>query len=485
MKKTVEEGRKQVPVVYDVDVAVAGGGIGGVFAALAAARSGAETLIIDRFGALGGNMGPGLISGGGFHGPPGAPIYGGFTGLATEFLQRYVELGGSVFPVDVPLEPPFREPQYLRDSGIASYLSFKMLKEAGVRFMISTYVGDPILENKTVRGVFVENKSGRQAVLAKITVDASGEADVARKAGAPIIYPKDSNWDMDTHAPSGMGLFFALGNVDWQRYKAYKKSFDPRDDDWKWAEKTLGTEYTKSGLIPPHLVPFIRKTWESGEFKFIREVDGLGYIDNGDLKPYSVPSVIEEQGEYMSSGIACRQVSAGRGKNFRFTEKVNAADGEHISIMESEVRMHIFETSQFWKKHVPGFENSYLLTTAPFLGARGGPCIEGEYVYNMGQLEKHDDVIWESIPYRSLLPREIDGLIAVGRSVSSIPDTALRHRDRAPMIGQAGGTAAALAAKHGVSPKSIDIRELQQNLLDAGFIFAEDERLKELGLNRS
>ena len=94
-------------------------------------------------------------------------------------------------------------------------------------------------------------------------------------------------------------------------------------------------------------------------------------------------------------------------------------------------------------------------------------------------------MIWESIPYRSLLPREVDGLIAVGRNVSCIPDTALRHRDRAPMIGQAGGTAAALAAKHGVSPKSIDVRELQQELLDAGFLFAEDERLKELGFIRS
>lgn len=474
MKDTIEETRQQVPVVYDVDVVVAGGGIGGVFAGLAAARCGAETLIIDRFGSLGGNMGPGMISGGSFHGPPGAPIFGGFTGLAREFLERYVGLGGAV--------SPFQEPQYFRDSSIATYLSFKMLKEAGAHFMLSTYVADPILENKYVKGVFVENKSGRQAVKAAVTVDASGEADVARRAGAPIIYPKASNWDMDTHAPSGMGLFFALGNVNWQAYEAYEKIFELSDEDKRWSEKTLGRAYTETAVIPHHLIPHIRKAWESGEYRFIHKIDGLGYVVGGDLYPYSTPGTIEGKGAFYSAGIACRQVCVGRGKDFRFSEKVNAADGAHISKMESEVRIYIFETSRFWKKYVPGFENSYLLVTAPFLGTRGGPCIEGEYVFVKGKIEKHDDVIWESVPYRSLLPREIDGLIAVGRNISCIPDTALRHRDRAPMLGQVGGTAAALAAKRGVSPKEIDIRELQQTLLDAGFIFAEEDILKELGL---
>ena len=202
-KEMITETAKKIPVVHDVDVVVASVGISGVFVALAAARCGADTVIIDRFGSLGGNMGPGIISGGGFHGPPGAPIFVGFTGIAREFLERYVELGGAVFPSETPMEPPFQEPQYFRDSSIASYLALKMLKDAGVKFMLSTYVAEPILRDKKVSGVFVENKSGRQAVMAKVTIDATGEADLVRRAGGEIRFPEASDSDLDfSHAPS-------------------------------------------------------------------------------------------------------------------------------------------------------------------------------------------------------------------------------------------------------------------------------------------
>lgn len=351
MAEYITESQKQVPIAYDVGVAVAGGGIGGVFAALASARNGAKTVIIDRFGALGGNIGPGMISGGGFHGPPDAAIFGGFTGLPREFLERYVELGGAVFPrpSDRPIEPPFREPQYFRDSSIASYLSFKMLKEAGVQFMLSSYVADPIVEKGKVLGVFVENKSGRQAVMAKVTVDATGEADLARKAGAPIIYPKADYSEMDRpHSPTGMGLFFALGNVNWERYEKYKKSVKVLDEDIEWIKGIVGDVIPESSLRRVPLVSLQRKAWESGDYRFFHEMDGLGYVVCGELHPYST-SFYRDKGSFYSTGIACTQLVAGLGKNLKLIEEVNAADSAHISRIEVEVRTYIFETAQFWK----------------------------------------------------------------------------------------------------------------------------------------
>ncbi len=89
---------------------------------------------------------------------------------------------------------------------------------------------------------------------------------------------------------------------------------------------------------------------------------------------------------------------------------------------------------------------------------------------------------WVDVPYRVMLPRKIDGLLAVGRSASGIPDTLLRNRMAVKHMGQAGGTAAAIAARKGISPRELDVRELQRALLDAGFYLGPPARLKELGL---
>ena len=89
---------------------------------------------------------------------------------------------------------------------------------------------------------------------------------------------------------------------------------------------------------------------------------------------------------------------------------------------------------------------------------------------------------WADVPYRVMLPKKIDGLIAVGRSASSIPDTLLRNRMAVKHMGQAGGTAAALSARNGVSPKELDVKELQRVLVDSGFYLGDLDRLQELGL---
>jgi len=362
-----------------------------------------------------------------------------------------MELGGGCVP-DSPnlgdVSPSPHPSDYLKDSNIAVHVALEMLEESGVVCLFSTFIADPVLEGDRVCGVFVENKTGRQAVMARVMVDATGEADLAMRAGAPVIYPQSSYYDIDKHGPGGAGVCYVVAGIDCERYGAY----------------------VKDGKAPG-------KGCKGG---FLTARQGPERPDHQD-------------GTY-------------------------GHDGVKLSRDEIGLRMQIFETVQRWRRDLPGFEEAYLLTVSPYYGARGGPCIEGEYVVTtedlnagrrfpdalymfgvrgwfgpMGALRWDDprreearvDSPWTDFPYRAMLPKKVDGLLAVGRSASSIPDTILRARMMVMHMGQAGGIAAARAVKEGVSPRKLDVRALQEKLLHEGFYLGDDARLRELGLHGS
>jgi len=488
----VVEPQKRVPVAYDVDVVVAGAGVAGVFAAIAAARNGARTVLVDRFGSVGGNIGPGLICGGCLasgrphpKAPWNAPVYPGLLGIPREFLERHASLGGESVP-------PYSRNHYLKDSNIATYVMLKMLDEAGVRPILSAYAADPIKEGDMVRGLFVETKSGRQAVKAAVVIDATGEADVSRRAGAPVLHPKDEYHEVDGHGPIGMGMVFVVTRVDWQRFDEFNHSHPLSDEDLKWAQETLGEKEVKLIRARSPLLSCIRQACNDGDYPKLTVIEGLGQAVFSLLKKTQSTYSCE------SEGYAWGAVGPPR------TEKLDVGDGLQMSDVEFRLRMLIFERLQFYHKYVPGFENAYLLMVAPYLGARGGVCIEGEYTLTMDDCKaarRFDDVVylygefralkytceqgepaWVDMPYRVMLPKKVDGLLAVGRCASGIPDTLLRNRLAAKYMGQVGGMAAAMAAREGVSPKRIDVKKLQRALLDAGFHLGDRHRLKELGL---
>ena len=458
-RKSIEEPARQVPVVFDGDVVVAGAGVAGVFAAVAAARRGAETLVIDRFGFPGGNMGPGMITGGGFHEtgplktyPFATPVYGDLAGIPREFIERYSSYGGGAFL-------PYRNSLYARDSGMASQVAIEMLEEAGVKMLLSTQAADPVREGNSIRGVYIENKSGRRAALAKVTIDATGEADLARRAGLPVLQPKKEYHELDQHSPNGMGIWAVLGGIDCDRYaEAQKKPVEIE-------ERKIGS--LAVAAITPGL--------------------DIEYLDNTKF-------FLKEAG-----------IAGFRVKLLRPDSEYDPGNGEHISELEIGVRKYIWDTVQVFRKSVPGFEDAYVISIAPFLGTRGGPCITGDYTLTMDDLrkakrfddvinlygetralayhlEKHGEYRWTDMPYRVMIPKGVDGMMAVGRSASGIPDTLLRNRMAVMHMGQAGGTAAALAAENNVSPRDIDIRQLQGILLDAGFYLGDRGRLTQLGL---
>jgi hypothetical protein len=159
---------------------------------------------------------------------------------------------------------------------------------------------------------------------------------------------------------------------------------------------------------------------------------------------------------------------------------------------------------QFFKKHVPGFENAYLYLVSPYLGGRGGPCIEGEYTLTIEDLKegrRFNDVLyiyfldtWAhkvspegcDVPYRMFLPKKIDGLLVTGRGASYIRrghDPQIRARVNLLAWGHIAGLAAALAIKNKVTPRNINVKELQKKMLKEGYYLGDEKRLEELKIN--
>ena len=455
----VTQPEQRVPVVHEVDVVVAGAGIAGIFAALGAARQGADTLLIDRFGMPGGNLGPAFLVAGSLTGWPGNHIERNYDDLTQEFLTKHAACGGGAVR-------PFRMDMHqLRDSNVASYVALRMLQDAGVKLMFSCFACDPIMAADRVTGLFIENKSGRQAVQAPVLIDATGEADVARRAGAPILYPDPKGKSVGR----SMGLCFMAAGVDWRRYQA-------------WGD--YETRQQRHAEI-------VDQAAEAGEFTLTREVPGLGTIRTFQYQRCGAPR------EGLASGYA----------GVDWPDHINQGDGAHISTMEIALRTHAFETVQFWQRHIPGFEKAYVALIAPYLGSRGGPSIEGQYVLtrpDIEQQERHDDVIYRfgrygrdirydpifhsvppkrtDIPYRVMLPQQITGLLAAGRSASSNPGSLMRTRPALMLMGQAAGIAAALSAQNRVTPDQLDVKTLQRTLLERGFYLGDRARLTELKL---
>ena len=488
----ITEPSKQVPIIHEADVVVGGAGISGIFAALAAARSGAKTVLVDRFGALGGNMGPGIVAGGSADNANG--VVGGPFGLPKELFAR------------VKGERDYQLGNYPDASNRVSYVTLQMMREAGVHLMLSTYVTDPILDGSTVAGLFVENKSGRQAVTAKVVIDATGDADLVARAGGPVIRQTDPSpqkvedviKEMQERyrgviseeeqaclvgqlrgRGAAMGLWYMIAGVDWAKFERYAEQVgQPSEDDLAWYRDNVADPPVIPDCYWP-LVPHLREAAKTGQFTINKDVDGLGKVFLGRLHAAD-----------REAGLVSGRIG-GAGQ-------FDPGNGEHISKAEACFRSYVYEMTAFLRGHVPGFEKAYLLVMAPFLGARAGRYIQGEYsvtAVDFAERSKFDDVIYIyemrsdggkplnisiDVPYRIMIPKQIDGIIATGRSSSY--GRVLRSRRSCMTMGQAGGTAAALCARENTSPRQLDIKHLQRQLLEDGFYLGDEQRIKELGL---
>jgi len=479
VSSVVPEAAKDRPVLHDVDVVVAGSGLSGTFAAIAAGRGGARTLVVERFGSLGGNIGPAMVVNGSLDGEADITLPGGLSGIAAEFMERLRAL--RIGP----------ERRYPEEASIASYLAHQMMTEAGVQLLLSAWAGDPILEGNAVQGIFVECKAGRVAVKAKVTVDGTGDADIAARAGASIVpYLEPDEAHADYIRPPYLNkayprhyndtqLLCLIADVDLARFEAFcEEDAELTEEETQWAQEAGAID-----MYPKGLIPSLRKARLSAEFVPIQEL---------------------EPGVRMSTSRRFLNYGDGVvGLHITCVGAIDASDPRQISKLEAATREQAFKAVRFYRENAPGFERAYLLACAPFLGMRGGPHIEGDHTLTLEECfagRKCDDVLFRNaherdhggdasgfdVPYGITLPKGIEGLLVCGRGAAYLrrghDPTGMRARPSMMVFGQAVGTAAAIAALDGVTPRNVDIKKVQRKLVADGIFLGDDARLGELRL---
>jgi len=409
-------------IAHQHDVIVIGGGTAGLAAAVAAGRNGVGTLLIERYGFLGGSMTAGLVN-------PFMEFHAGgeqiVCGIFQEMIDRLKDLHG------------YDERTQAFDVEAMKLVADRMVKESGVKLLLHTCIIDALVEGNAIRGVEVHNNSGRQVVLGKVIVDATGDGDVAAMAGAP--YEKGRKEDGLTQP---MTLVFRMGGVDVDRM--------PSNEE-------INRRY--------------REAKARGDVTIPRE-DVLWFP------------------------------TTRRGEIHFNTTRVVRADGtnaEDLTGAEVEGRRQMAELAKFLKAEVPGFEEAYLSSSAAEIGIRESRRIMGEYAItgeDITEARKFKDVIARGsypidihsptgegtvnppmapgasydIPYRSLVPKEIENLLVAGRCISSTHEgqSAIRVIPIVVAIGQAAGVAAALSARLNVSPRRLDVSLLQRTLRSQG-----------------
>ncbi|MFP6704531.1 MAG: FAD-dependent oxidoreductase [Alphaproteobacteria bacterium] len=434
--RSVKEAARETPVLAETDVLVVGGGPAGTAAAIAAGRLGAEVMLVERYNHLGG-----LSTGGLVIWIDRMSDWNGkqvIAGLAGDFLDR--------LPDDA-VKGPERSDWGSADVATAAYwaqrtaafhgittwsptvdpealktLSMQMTLEQKVRLLFHAYAAEPIVEDGAMRGAIFESKEGRHAVLAKVVIDTTGDADLLARAG--LSFETDSD-PTDIH--SCINTAFMIGGVDMNRWIDFKTG------------------------------------------------DGQGFKDfmargRERLKYFERPFVSWRNDIALFMGPRLAGYSA-----------VDVEDLSEIEIRSRQLTMGHLET---YKEHAPGFENAFLMLGAPQIGVRHSRRLLGENKVVRGQWD--DGTVWDneigvstslapkfpniSVPYGALVPVGLDGVLAAGRHVACDTNSHsfLREIPQCWLTGQAAGVAAALSADAGIAPRALVPRLIQRELLRQG-----------------
>jgi len=434
--RTYSESARDIPVFSETDVLVVGGGPAGTAAAVAAGRLGADVTLVERYNHLGGLSTGGLViwidrmsdwSGkqviagiacdifdrlpkSAVQGPPRRDWGSKDAGTAAYWAQRTAAFKGIV------TWSPTLDPEALKT------LSIDMVLEQKVRLLLHAYAVAPIVEDNTMRGAIFESKEGRQAILAKVVVDTTGDADLLARAGAALESDID---EQDIH--HCINTAFLLGGVDMERWLAFR----------------AGNAEDFSGFMQKG-----RETIGSFEKPFVSWRNDIALFMGPRLSGYS------------------------------------AVDLEDLTEVEIRSRRLTVAHLEFYRAHASGFENAFLMLGAPQVGARHSRRLAG--VNRVTRAQWDAGTVWDdeigvsaslspkfpniSVPYGALLPVSLDGVLGAGRHVACDANSHsfLREIPQCWLTGQAAGTAAALAAASGTLPRALSPRLIQRELLKQG-----------------
>jgi len=446
------------------DVVVIGGGPAGAVAAIAAARQGAKTLLVEQYGYLGGML---TVAGVG----PQMTFHAGKTqvvrGIADEIISRLKEM---------ELSPGHMEDCVGYASSITpfdaegmKYILETMALEAGVRLLYHTVFTGCAVEEGKITSVNLYSKNGFFTVTAKVFLDCSADADLATRAGATAIYGRESD-----NLAQPMTMNVKVAGVDRDRMIAYVK--ECRDDMLATVPFDDLEELPRTGIQGSYSL--IIKAKEAGEFPIDRNMV-LCFETN-------------TPGEFILNMS-------------RVTYK-SAVDPFDLTDAEVEGRRQARQIVAFMKKYIPGFEDCRLVSTGPHIGIRESRKINGKYKITAEDLlsnKMFPDAIamggypidihspdgaamkhcflapgsWYSVPYGALVTNEVENLIVAGRCISATHEAcaAVRVTPIVMAIGQAAGTAAAQSAKSGEEANALDTDALRESLKAQG-VFLEEYR---------
>lgn len=436
------------------DVVVVGGGPSGLTAAISAARHGASTLLIERYGFLGGMSSAALVYPWfTFHDMTGRQVVGG---LAQEIVDRLMALGAS--------------PGHLRDTvgfvwsvtpfdkEVFKLLALDMLQDAGVDLLLHSLAHQVGMNSHSIAQVSTVGKYGSARVCGSVYIDATGDADLAFLAGSPVVLGR-----LEDEKVQAMTMVFRLGGVRFEPIVEYIKA-NPAD----FHDQTLVRELDRLPL-----------TAVSGFFSLWKKA----------------PSWIPRDRVLFFTGPGPGEVRV----NTTRVIDVNPTCVTDVTRAEIEGRHQVAALVEFMRKELPGFEQCYVIEVAAQIGVRESRRITGDYVLSADDVlagTRFPDAIAKcgapidihapagselqlsnverayDIPYRVMLPRLVDNLIVTGRAVSSSHEAFASLRVTAPVMamGQAAGTAGALAVSANAAPRDVDIRELRAILRQDGAI---------------
>lgn len=436
---------------------VAGGGPAGIAAAVSAARLDVEVMLLERYGFLGGMATSALVG----------PLMSYHTrrrriekratavdqratydttggdkiirGFLDDFVGLLLMLEGTIGPSsDYGYMVPF-------DAEIFKRVAFWMVGDAGVEMLLHTMVVDSINDGDQIKGVIVENKSGRGAILADAVVDATGDGDVAARAGAPFAIGREED-----EKTQPMTLMFHIGGVDIEAFMRYRRL---HPDQFRGEQG---------------LYDLVEKATIAGDLDLPRE----------DILFFKLP----RRGEVV--------VNSTRVIN------VLGTDAWDLTRAEVESRNQAVMILKFFKKYVPGFTNSYIIHTATQIGVRETRRILGEYVLSAEDVlfeTRFPDVIAKAaypidihnpdgkgtimvplepgasydIPYRSIVPLKVDNLLVAGKCMSGTHEAQASFRviPISMATGQGAGVGAALSVVKGKRPRELRHYDVQMELL--------------------
>ncbi|MBN2205624.1 MAG: FAD-dependent oxidoreductase [Thermoleophilia bacterium] len=447
--KHIAEPARSIPVLAETEVLVVGSGPGGLAAAIAAAREGARTILLDRYGCFGG-----LIT------QAGVETIAWYRhdhtvdteGIGIEFERRAAAMGAT--------QPESQSCSEALDTELFKHVADELVREAGVEPLLHCLAVAPLVDDGLVTGVVTESKSGRQAILACRVIDATGDADLAARAGAPC---------RATPAAERMGvsIVFSCVGVDRQRFLEYITEQAPTYGDWRrrWKVETTGKE---DALFSPYLQEPFDRARESGLIP--ADVRGLG-------------------------GTWGRLTAAGEATclNMVYIADCDCTDVRDLTRAEMEGRRRALMALEALRRFAPGFEAARLRDFGMAVGGRDSRKIAGrheltaaevtgearfadsigifpEFIDGYGLLVLPTTGRYFQVPYGILVPRDVDNLLVAGRCVAGdkVAHAATRSQVCCAVTGQAAGVAAAVSLRDGVTTGGVDVARVQTALRRQG-----------------